>query len=496
MKEKISKKDISIFIIIFIITCIIFFPFLKGHYATDTYNLANVGYQNYAIKWSLNDGRVFMSVMVLIAGKLKMSIELFVYITLVLALFISCISVIYIKKIIEKYKKSKNIWSEIIVTIISYVTIFNFMYIEDMYFVECFVMATSILIFIIASNILVKKEKNSIIKSLILVIVGIMFYQGTICIYFAMTFLLTILKNKKNIKQIIIDMIECGILAFISVLLNIFLVNMIGKIFEMKQNRLNSIKDILNNFQIICKTTINILTSTCELYPRYLFLTLIFLIFILFMYYVMKNKQNNSIIIRFISIIFVSILSSCIIFIMAMTSYYTGRLRFSIGATIGLIFMFIYIETDIFDEDRVVKYSMIAILIFYLISNIAMYLNLMIQHKIVNKLEKEEVQNIENYIENYEDETGNTITKILKVPVVGRMEDAYYHCIPNKSTFTYTAVRSELAADGVINFYTKRNLETLKIKFSEIKELLEKNKENEEGYKCIGDTLYINVYIF
>lgn len=58
--NKINKKNILTFSIIFIITCIIFFPFLEGHYATDTYNVANVGYQNYAIKWSLNDGRIFM----------------------------------------------------------------------------------------------------------------------------------------------------------------------------------------------------------------------------------------------------------------------------------------------------------------------------------------------------------------------------------------------------------------------------------------------------
>ena len=38
-----NKMNIIIFIIILIITCIIFIPFLIGHYATDTYNIYNLG---------------------------------------------------------------------------------------------------------------------------------------------------------------------------------------------------------------------------------------------------------------------------------------------------------------------------------------------------------------------------------------------------------------------------------------------------------------------
>ena len=49
------------FIIILMITCTIYAPLLMGHYATDTYNIINVGYTRYAIEWSLKDGRIFMS---------------------------------------------------------------------------------------------------------------------------------------------------------------------------------------------------------------------------------------------------------------------------------------------------------------------------------------------------------------------------------------------------------------------------------------------------
>ena len=54
ISHKINKKNIIEFSIVLIISILIFTPFLIGHYATDTYNIANVGYENYAIKWSLN----------------------------------------------------------------------------------------------------------------------------------------------------------------------------------------------------------------------------------------------------------------------------------------------------------------------------------------------------------------------------------------------------------------------------------------------------------
>ena len=40
-----NKVNIIIFVIIFTITSAIYFPLLKGHYATDTYNIINKGYE-------------------------------------------------------------------------------------------------------------------------------------------------------------------------------------------------------------------------------------------------------------------------------------------------------------------------------------------------------------------------------------------------------------------------------------------------------------------
>lgn len=57
-----SKKDLLLFIVITAITIFICWNYLTMHYATDTYNVMQQGYEKYAINWSLIDGRVFMAV--------------------------------------------------------------------------------------------------------------------------------------------------------------------------------------------------------------------------------------------------------------------------------------------------------------------------------------------------------------------------------------------------------------------------------------------------
>lgn len=493
---KINKKELIEFSIVLVISILIFTPFLIGHYATDTYNVVNVGYENYAVKWSLNDGRIFMSLLVLLASKIHLSIEIFVFITLFLALITSSISVIYVKKIIYRYKTPKNLLQEILTITISYITIFNFMNIETMYFVECFVISVSVLIFILAADILILKEKNSILKSLLLVIIGVLFYQGSICMYFMTTLLISILKNKNNYKQIIIDVIKSGIIALVSVLLNMILVSIIGNIYGMEQNRINGIDKIFLNIRKIIKYTPNVLINTCNLFPKGFYLIFTFALILLVTWYNKENKKVTNIVLKLVAIFIMGILSSSVVFIMAFTSFYTGRLRIAIGATIGMMFILLFTETDLFEKNKIFKNMASSILGIYVLTTIVFFELLMLSHKKVNKIEKSDVEKINNYISQYEKETGIKVNKIAKVGVSGREQEAYYLEVKNKSTFTYTAIRSELAADAVVNFYTGRGLETRSINYKSEKELINKATESERGYICIGDTFFINVYMF
>ena len=118
-----NKVNIMIFVIIFTITSAIYFPLLKGHYATDTYNIINKGYETYAITYSLNDGRPIMCLISFIAQKLNMPIMVYVIILTAIALIVSNISVIKLKNITVKYIEEKNKKTEYIILAIAYIII-------------------------------------------------------------------------------------------------------------------------------------------------------------------------------------------------------------------------------------------------------------------------------------------------------------------------------------------------------------------------------------
>lgn len=493
--KKINKKDVIIYIITFVITCVIFLPLLTGHYATDSYNIYNIGYHDYAIKYSLNDGRIFMAILGLIASKINISIDAYIFITLFCAILISNVTVMVLNKIIKKYKQPKNIFQEIIIIIISYITVFNFMYLENMYFVECIVMAASVLLFIISANILVEKGNKYFIKSLILTIMGIMFYQGTIGMLFAFVFLFTILKNKNNIKQIIIDFVQSGIVAAIAVLVDLLIVKIVGNILDMDQSRYGSLSNIPKNIGYIISTLPTIMKNNCGLFPKNaLFIFLSILTIIVIMYQAKNIKKGDNTIYKYLAILFITIASSCVIHLMTLASFNTGRLKNPLGALVGIIFIFLYVETD-FSENKgkLSKFTLLTLMAFTII-NIFNYENIILQHKETNRLEKEDVQKLDEYISQYEEDTGIKVTKITKRPVYRSTSKGYFTSIKNRSVFAHNSMRVYWASDGIINLYTKRNLETVEVTKEE-KQNYEQNKDKERGYECIGDTLYVDTYI-
>lgn len=498
MSKRNRPYEMKKFLTTLIITIIIFMPFLIGHYATDTYNIANVGYENYAINWSLKDGRLIMAIIGLIAAKVNISIEIYVFITLLLALIISNITIIYLNNVITKYKQPKNKIQEIILIAISYITIFNFMYLENMYFVESIVMAISVLLFIISANILIEKSKYSILKSLILTILGIICYQGTIGLFFAFVTLFTILKNKKDIKQILMDLIKSGVIAFIAVILNIGSVQIIENIFQVEQKRLGDISKIGENIKKIFIRMPIILKETCNLFPKnafIIFLDILTLIVVIYQIKIFNKRNDSNMLFKYIAIVLITISASSVTYILTLTSFYTGRLRNALGALIGIIFLFLYVETELFENKKKLSLFAILTLVSYITINILNYESIMLQHKEVNRLEKQEIEKVDSYIEKYEKETGIEVTKIVKVAVLNKSSKGYFKGVKNKTSFTHNALKTSWAADGVINFYTTRNLQTIKANKEQSKKYFE-NKNPDLEYQCIDDILYVTIYLY
>ena len=433
-----------------------------------------------------------MSFIGMIAHTVNVPIPVYVAVLLILSLAISTLTVLVLKKILISYVEKCSKKMEFIALIISFITIFNFMYIENLYFVECFVMSISLLLYIIAAKEIAYKK--NIIKTILYTIIGMLCYQGTIGVLFTMTFLFSILENKKINKEVIKNFIICVIAAAISILLNLILIKIIGQIFNLQQVRIIGNGIFKNLFYIISEID-TILIECCDMFPKYwLLLFVLGITVVLYIFLLKKNNKYN--IADFLVLMLIAIGSGFATYLLSLTAFYTGRLRFTIGALVGIIYIYIYCRTDIFYKKTIYKKLILLILITYLVINIFNYESLIYQHKLVNKLEKQEAIYINDKIETYEENTNQTIEKIALVYITNNYNYTYYKETSNKCVLTYSALRSDWSATGAIYCYTGKKLSSHKMSEQQYINILKESNLQDDDVVFIGDTMYLKIFMY
>lgn len=501
MKKKI-KKDIIIYIVIFILTLITYSGYVSMHYAADTYNIMNIGYTQYAINNSLIDGRIIMGILDILADCINMPINIAVVGSTIISLLVSCLAVIILKNMILELRKVESKFLEIITIIISYITIFNFMYVENLYFIEAIVMSISILMYILAIKEIMQKEKFYYIKALIMAIIATFCYQGTIGLFLAYSFVFTIIKNKESKKDIIKDLTIILSIAFIAFILNLIQINVATNIFNMETKRIAGMQKILlhikNMFTHFTSTIFyKIFINCCGLFPNALLIVFVFGIIATSIAYEIKYK-NEKILIKIIEIIVVIILITIAMSIVGLNGYASGRIQNQVGALIGLIYIFLFCNTEIFNKNDKIKLVITGILLIYTFITITNTFYLLTQHKIVNKLEEEQCKELEEYIKEYEEKNNVKITEAKYFKI--NNTKYYFSNIPNKSVLTYNGVACSWSSIGTINFYTNRHFKNEQISIKDNEEIIKKYlKLMKEGYNnnfvIIDNILYYTVFI-
>lgn len=489
MKEK--KRNLIIYLILILITIIMCFPYLTEHYSSDDYTIIGYGYYKYGIEKFLNDGRVFSSVITLLAGYWNLPIKVFIQGLFYIGILISCLCVIKIKNIITKIKPEKNLKETVLVLGISYCIIFNFMYLENMYFAEIPIMALGILLFIKSSEKLVESKY---LKSLAYLIIGELCYQGTINFFITFTFLLLIIKNKGIDKEVIKKVIISGLFCLISVGINLIQIKICGKIFGLEQSRLGGIQKIPGNIIYIMLHIGNVLTDTCDFFPKYGFLIFLLILYITtFIYDLVKIKEySNSFNLLLISI--VAIFSSVAINIVSLSSFGLGRMVFSIGALIGLIFMYLYCSTNIFGESKIFKYFLLFVLSIYIVMNFLNYTLQMYCNKMANEMDKEEALQVNEYILEYEK---NNNIEVKNIAFTYDKNITWNYNLFFDTSYTSRALMIWWCNIDALNYYTGRKLETVQMD-KNIYYAYFKGKDwdklDKEQFVFKGDTVFYCVY--
>ncbi len=503
--KKLDKIDKIMFIIIVLFSFVIFSGYLVGHFATDTFNIINIGYEKYAINYSLTDGRVFMAFIGFLAHMLHIPIVVYTILLEILAIIVSCYAVIILKNIILKYKNIENIKEHIFLLVVCYYTIFNFSYFENMYFVECFVMSLSILFYILAANKIIKNNMIDNIKASMLMFLGLISYQGTISAFFIFVILFSMLNNEK-IKGLIKNFIRAILIFLLGFFYNNGCIIITENIFHTTQTRGINLGEIFLNIKFIIAGLTIVLRNTAKLFPKNLYIAFIAIVILLIFIKVImqRNKKNDSenykrnlmVLFEQFVIIILSIAFAFIPSVINLTGFWSARMRFSIGATIGILFIHLIVKTDILKRKEILDKLLIIIFIIYGIINSINYVYLIKLNKQQNKLDEQYTYIIDNYISDYEKENKIKVTNISIVVITGSVDKAYYEEMNCTGVGTaVNAIRTEWASQGIINYYTNRNLKEKEVTYQEINEYI-KRVDQDKGYLCINDTLYISIYMY
>lgn len=389
-----KKREIIVFSVVFVIAIISTIFFLNPHYSIDTVEFMNVGYESYVNSKFLVDGRIFS--MLLLKLVINYPMKYVIPVTYVIGILISSASVMYIRKwILEQTNGEEKIG--IFETMISYVIIFNFMYIDAFQFMEFPIIALSVLLYIISAKILVKKEKNYVIKSTLLTIIAMFCYQGTINVFITIGFIFSIIKNNKINKELIFDIIKIGMLTLIATIINYVFTEIVGGTDRLEFNIIENLaKGIISLFMITFRGNSH--------YPKYL--QLIFAILIICYCLFKKVKILNLICIYGVSI------GANILLLMTSSGGIVctnqwGRVFFSIGAAIGYLFMYLWCVEKEIRRDKIIK----VFLIIYFVSLLIVYFKYTYLYMRGQYIDKYIITNIDNIITQYEEETGNKIEK-------------------------------------------------------------------------------------
>lgn len=491
--EEIKKKNyILITLIVFIVAIIMCGGFVVGHYSADDYYIMNIGYNQYSIVNNLKEGRPIMCILDRLANVINLDYNAFIIITVVIAIFISSINIVILFDYIIRTKNIEDTYKKILILISVYVTIFNFMYIENLYFVEAIVMSIALLLYTIAAKELIESK---FAKTIIYAIVATLCYNGFTCYFITIVLLLTILKDDKDLKTIIKKVIQSGVILLIAIGLNLIQINITCKIFDLNSTRTGNLNSIFNNLFCIIENLPLILTNTVNQFPKYLYLIFLGIMLLLYIISTKRNKDEY-ILLNYFLIIFVSIASNFCVSIVSLSSFETGRLLYAIGMTIGMLIIYILTYNKFEKQSKIIKNIIIASLILYFTLTFIDYIYIIGQHKIVNANEKQEVLQMAEYINKYEKENNIKVEKIAFIYNVKEYngKKAHYEDVKNMSGMTKRATALRWSCIGVIEFYSDIRLEIIDCTSEMLNNYISSNNKFLNGYMIDQNVLICPVY--
>ena len=495
-----SKEKIKRFLIIYIITIIICLPFLFPHKITDTY--WNIGEGIEVYKYTpLKDGRIvhFLILSILDFFNIKMefySIAVHYICTIIYALAIYNVFSYIMQLLKSKFEQSNNTkMIKVIILLSSVLIILNTLTVENFAYIENLIMSLSILLGTIAARILHENKKGAYLKTLFLIMLAGLCYQGNLNVWIGLSILYFVIDKKKTIKEWIRYLIKLGSIVIFTLIFLVITLNITNLIIGNEQSRLGaSKKDLKEIISIFCIFFIQPITDvTFGYYPKML-IAIDILITTLLVVNLEKNKPVNSLIKYYFLLLIIIIACICPAFLQKNISL-SARMINCIGAIIGISLIYIcYIITKKENQNKIATIIVLALSIIMFCINIFDYYNIAYMNQITMKEEEKYINEINEVMIEYEKENGITLKKAMIFADKNYKET--YDNLPS-NTFNSRGILTVYSRIYCLNYYTGRSLEEelpTKEKYDKYFKDKDWNEFNKEQVQFEDDTVYICIY--
>ena len=448
----IKIKDKNILCLFGIIVLAFFGIFIKMNYSVDTYLLFASQNLEY-IQEYIRSGRLLTALMFRILQLMRFSPAGMYTVSFIIGIVCATFSIYILYNVLKKYIKN-----DMLTAIISIVIIINPFIIELWLFIEMGIMMLSILACILAyksfDEYLEMHDIKKIYYSMLLMLIAMFSYQGTVAIFIALSAVSIILHSEKIIKiakNTIIALICYGV----PTLINFLLIMLIGN------SRVGVGKNLLQTIKFILLITKEQLIKGFGLYNSTLFICIYFFAFIISIFFIFNSKSRFKVklinILKFIYIIFMTYIFTIATIIPQdiKSAVMFPRNSYAYGSIIGLMFLFITICINNEDNVKLKNTLIIAVFVILLIMEFVQFTTIGINRYIVNYMDKYIILQIDNKIDDYEEQTGNKIENVAIYNLEN--SDIFYSDI--NDMINVSAKNEEMSGRAILELFMHRKLE-------------------------------------
>ena len=362
-------------------------------------------------------------------------------------------------------------------------------------FIEKGIMLLGVMMSVFAAGEIKKWLENKKMKYLIItfifMVLGNFSYQGVVGIFVAIS-IIYILKFSKNIKDFIINNIVVAFSYGIPAIIDYLLI----KIFY-SSSRVSGQFDLAQSLKIVIDSTKDMITRTYGILPEYFLEIMIGLISIAIVVQILVNKNTikNKIldILKVIYIIAAVIFASIAPQLMQNTNaiWFVARSTYSYASLLGILILYWNINFEI--KEIVLRGIIIAGMILIIVQ-FNRFMLLETERYKVNEMDYQITRKVISEINEYEENTGNTV-KNIAIYEDKSLSYSYYGIFSTGDT-NIKAYSKDWCIIYIIKYYSGKHLEKIEKNTEMEKMFKEKDWTDFENEQLVfdGDTLHFCKY--